>query len=316
MSEEYVTITELSKEIFKEIFQTSNEPSEDFLRTMRKKFNFFMNRVALRSKLQWRYKKKDRIPLCDKDIVKELLIKSYNSADSNDLFVKWFNSSIKDDDYDSIIRLGYKIETLIDEEIYADDWDKDLDDVTKEEWKDALTSSINLSRALSVKNFAREMIRLYDSSNVLNHGINLGDIISVDKNGKRSFVFRGKPPHIDTTKPISEIIKGCFSQEDYVNLVLQLMCVIEQDATNKAIDCIKFYAVLKKHYDCSSADELINSKSLASEYPKFFQNIYEYLYDRPSLTKAIEEEIGTDNLLNFFKMKDRNAKNPKKTNKD
>ena len=64
-------------------------------------------------------------------------------------------------------------------------------------------------------------------------------------------------------------------------------------------------------YSC--ADELLDKESLASEYVKFFQNIYDYLYDRPELTKKIEAEIGTDDLLNFFKMKDRNAKNPKKT---
>ena len=30
-------------------------------------------------------------------------------------------------------------------------------------------------------------------------------------------------------------------------------------------------------------------------------------------TKKIEAEIGTEDLLSFFKMEDRNAKNPKKT---
>ena len=84
----------------------------------------------------------------------------------------------------------------------------------------------------------------------------------------------------------------------------------------KTIDFIKAYAELKKKTGYSCADEMLDKESLASEYTKFFQNIYDYLYDRPELTEDIETEIGTENLLNFFKMKDRNAKNPKKANKD
>lgn len=110
-------------------------------------------------------------------------------------------------------------------------------------------------------------------------------------------------------------MKGCFSQEDYVNLVLQLLFVILQDSQDKTIDFIKAYAEIKKLSRCSSADELIGNDSLASEYIKFFQNIYEYLYDRPTLTKEIESEIGTEKLLDFFKMRDRNGKPPKKSKK-
>ena len=93
------------------------------------------------------------------------------------------------------------------------------------------------------------------------------------------------------------------------------MLVIMKDCQNKTVDLIKAYSELKKRSGRACADELLGTDSLASEYVKFFQNIYDYLYDRPELTKEIETEIGTDNLLSFFKMKDRNAKNPKKTKK-
>ena len=79
----------------------------------------------MRSKLDWRYKEKDRIPLKDKSIVKALLIKFYfpNNDTSDSLFVKWFNSNIKDTDFDSIIQLGYQVEVLLDDKIKYDDWD-------------------------------------------------------------------------------------------------------------------------------------------------------------------------------------------------
>lgn len=314
MNEEYVSLSQITKEIYKEKISNRNEIDDSFKRTMRVKFDFLMNRVVMRSKLDLRIKGKDMIPQRDKSIVKELLIKSYfptNKDDEDHIFVDWFNNSIDETDFDRIIALGYRVECLIDDEIYYDDLN--LDEVTIDEWKSAITSSINLSRALSVKKFAYEMIQLYDSSNVLNHDIPFGDMIKENKYGERVYVWKGLRPNIDMSRPLSEVLKGCFSQEEYVNLVLQLLYVILQDSQDKTIGFIKAYAEIKKLSGFASADELIGNKSIASEYIKLFQNIYEYLYDRPTLTKEIEAEIKTENLLEFFKMKDRNGKPPKKS---
>ena len=224
--------------------------------------------------------------------------------------MKWFNNSIEETDFETIINLGFRVESLIKDEVAYEDWN--LDKVTIDEWVNAIHSAINFSRALSVKKFAYEMIQLYDTSNVLNHDIPLGDLIRENEYGQRSYIWKGLHPSIDTSLPLNEVLKGCFSQEDYANLVMQLMYVILLDSRDKTINFIKAYAELKKKTGYSCADEMLDKESLASEYTKFFQNIYDYLYDRPELTKKIEAEIGTENLLNFFKMKDRNAKNPKK----
>lgn len=312
MNELTITVTELSNEIYKE--KISEYGVDDkFERVLRRKFNFLMKRVVLCSKLDWRYKQKDRIPLRDKSIVKALLIKSYfPQTDTEDyIFVKWFNNSIGETDLEAIIDLGFRVENLIRDEVAYDDWD--LGDVTIDEWVDAIHSAINFSSALSVKKFVCEMIKLYDTSTVLNHDIPFGDLIRENEYGQRSYIGKGLHPNIDMSLPLNEVLKGCFSQEDYANLVIQLMFVILQDSRDKTINYIKAYAGLKKKTGYSCADELLDKESLASEYTKFFQNIYDYLYDRPELTKDIETEIGTENLLDFFKMKDRNAKNPKKT---
>lgn len=312
MEEEYVSLIQIINEIFDENTSFTIE-KESFERIIRKKFDFLMNRVVMRSKLDFRFKDKDRIPKRDKSIVKALLSKSYiytNKGEVDLIFVDWFNNSIEETDFERIIRLGLQVEFLIDE---VCDYDWDIDDVTKDEWVNAIESSINLSRALSVKKFAYEMIRLYDSSNVLNHDIPFGDIIKENEYGKRVYVWKGLQPDIDMSLPLSEVLKDCFSQEEYVNLVLKLLFVIVLDAKDKTVNFIKAYAELKELSKISSADELIGNDSLASEYTKFFQNIYEYLYDRPPLTKEIEDEIGTKNLLEFFKMKDRNGKLPKKS---
>ena len=316
MNKKYITLQELSVEIYKEQISDKQTIDESFRRSISNKFNFLVNRIVMRSKLDWRYKHKDRIPLRDKSIVKALLIKSYlPKPDTDDgIFVKWFNNSIEDTDFETIIELGFRVENLIKGEVAYEDWD--LDDVTIDEWVNAIHSSINFSRALSVKKFAYEMIKLYDTSNVLNHDIPFGDLIRENEYGQRSYIWKDLHPNIDMSFPLNEVLRGCFSQEDYVNLVMQVMYVILQDSRDKTIDFIKAYAELKKKTGYACADELLDKESLASEYTKIFQNIYEYLYDRPKLTKDIEDEIGTENLLNFFKMEDRNAKNPKKVKKD
>lgn len=314
MAEKCISLSELTKEIYNE--NSIYVDYESFDRTIRKKYNFLTNRVVMRSKLDWRYKRKEWIPLKDKSIVKALLIKAYEPLlkDKEDrVYIDWFNNSIDENDLYRIIKLGFRVELLIREEVFYDDWDMEF--VTADEWIAAIHSSINLTRALSVKKFESEMALLYDSSNVLNHDIPFGDMIRENEYGKRSYIWKGLSPTFDTSRPIGEILKGCFSQEDYANVILQLMNVIIQDCKGKTIDFIKAYAAIKKVSGCSCADELIENNSLASEYIKVFQNIYEYLYDRPELTKEIEKEIGTENLLDFFKMKDRNAKKPKKTKK-
>lgn len=314
MNKEFITLLKLSQEIYYEEISKTQSMDDSFRRSIGNKYNFLMNRVVMRSKLDWRYKAKDMIPLKDKSIVKALLIKSYYPLINNDedqIFVDWFNDSIDENDYDKIIELGNRAESLIKYEVSYDDWD--LDDVTIDEWVAAIHSSINFTRALSIKKFAYEMKNLYDNSNVLNHDMPFGDMIKENKYGKRSYIWKGLRPNIDTSLPLNEVLSGCFSQEDYANLVLQLMLVIIQDCQNKTVDFIKAYAELKKGSGRACADELLETDSLASEYIKFFQNIYDYLHDKPALTKEIENEIGTDDLLIFFKMKDRNAKNPKKT---
>lgn len=316
MNKEYVALSELTKEIYYEKLSKTQPMDDSFRKSISIKFNYLMNSVVMRSKFDWRYKQKNMIPSKDKSIVKSLLIKSYyplNNNDEDQIFVDWFNDRIDEDDYDKIIELGNCVESFIRAEVSYEDWE--LDDVTIDEWIAAIHSSINFTRALSIKKFAYEMKNLYDNSNVLNHDMPFGDMIKENEYGKRSYIWKGLHPNIDTSLPLNEVLTGCFSQEDYANLVLQLMLVIMQDCQNKTVDFIKAYAEIKKMSGCACADELLGTDSLASEYVKFFQNIYDYLYDRPKLTREIEIEIGTDNLLSFFKMKDRNAKNPKKTKK-
>ena len=175
MNQEYITISELSKELYSELISDTITMDDSFRRNIRNKFNFLMNRVVMRSKLDWRFKTKDRIPLKDRSILKALLIKSYfpqDKEEDDNIFVDWFNDSIEETDLDTIIELGFRVENLIKDEIAYDNWE--LDDVIIDEWVAAIHSSINYSRALSVKKFEYQMMCLYDSSNVLTTIYHLG----------------------------------------------------------------------------------------------------------------------------------------------
>ncbi|WP_205521538.1 hypothetical protein, partial [Ruminococcus flavefaciens] len=70
MNEKYITLQELSEEIYKDQISDMQTMDQSFRRSISNKFNFLVNRIVMRSKLDWRYKNKDRIPLRDKSIVK------------------------------------------------------------------------------------------------------------------------------------------------------------------------------------------------------------------------------------------------------
>lgn len=68
MNKEYITLSELTKEIYKEQFSSTQTIDDSIRKSISNKFNFLMNRVVMRSKLDWRFKAKDRIPIKDKNI--------------------------------------------------------------------------------------------------------------------------------------------------------------------------------------------------------------------------------------------------------
>lgn len=306
-----IGIQKISEEIFKECKLSSNS-KESFERTMRAKYKFLIEKVVMRSKLDFNYKRKNMIPKKDAVIVKALLIKSYdgtNNGNEDQIYVDWFNGRIIDDDYDKIIELNNKVSQLLEDLCY----ETDMSELTCHEWTVAIESSTNLSGALNTKKLLYEMDVLNNQTIVLNHLVSFGDIIN-DKNEHtiRLSIIESNfkeimrmYPNISLDTTLGEMLEKCIKQSDYINMIIRIMQFMEKDACDKTIEFIKSYAEIKKTSKVDNIDELMPKDTLASEYMKLFQNIYEFLKEHQKLTNDIEKEIGVSKLLDFFKVKDR-----------
>lgn len=298
----HISLSELSEEIREE--KGLGDYSEDsFLRLISNKYTYLFKNVIMRRKLDYRFKGSNMIPLRDKHIVKALLIRAAGygpDPDMDSIFVEWFNGNIVEEaDYKTIAKLGLRVDALISDEVYYDDLE--MDDVTRDEWIAAIHSSIKFSLALNDLNASQALQDMNEHLSILDHGIPFGDMIKETPYGSRVYLWKGLASQIDTSQPLADALSKCFSLDDYTMILRELIHLIIIDAHEKSIDFIKAYAELKRRSGYHSADQLLSTDSLASEYTAFFLSIYEFLYERPELTKQIEEEIGTDNLLAFLK---------------
>lgn len=303
---ESISLSELTKEIYKEELGDGSG-IESFARTMRLKYAFLFDRVIMRTKLDYRFKGKDMIPLRDKTIVKALLIRSFfpqSIEDEDHIFVEWFNGNIQENDYMTVAQLGSRVEELISNELYYDDFD--MDNITRNEWIAAIHSAIRFDLALSILQAAEALENAYNNLMVLDHKIPFGDLIKENKYGSRVYQWRGLSAHLDPSQSLDDSLKNCFSLAGYSTILQEFLYRVQKDAFAKTVEFIMAYAELKAKFGGLSADQFLSSDSLASEYAAFFQNIYDFLFERPELTKYIEQETGTDELLAFFRMKDRN----------
>lgn len=311
MENNMVGIQKISEEIFKEHKLSSNS-KDSFERTMRAKFKFLIEKVVMRSKLDFSYKRKNMIPKKDAIIVKALLIKSYgatNNGEEDQIYVDCFNGRIIDEDYNKIIELNSKVNQLLEDLCY----ETDMSELTCHEWITAIESSTNLSGALNTRKLLYEMNILNNKTIVLNHSVSYGDIINtknehtirlsiIESNFKEIMKIC---PNISLDTTLGEMLEKCIKQSDYINMIIRIMQFMEKDACDKTIEFIKAYAEIKKLSKVDNIDELMPKDTLASEYMRLFQNIYEFLKENQELTNDIEKEIGVNKLLDFFKVKDR-----------
>lgn len=302
-------VTDIYKRVLKR--QSLDTTYDGNYKNLRNKFNFLMNEVLFRDKMNFGTTRKTYISNTEVPYVEELLYRATSGYEEDKLFCDWFNGNIATDDYERIFQLGKDLEVLL-TEVYEKDEKWNTDEVTKNEWINALQSSIHYDTALTALKIKHAINSLEIASSGISHNIPFGEIIR-QSNGNRACVSFNQCPVFDVSAaPITEVFKYCLSREDYMDTILNIIELMICDATKKTIDFIKVYAEIKKIRNITNIDQLIEKDYFASEYLGFFNEIYEYLFTHPDSLKEIESEIGTDNLLEFFKVSDRNAGRKKK----
>ena len=95
------------------------------------------------------------------------------------------------------------------------------------------------------------------------------------------------------------------SQDDYFDILAQVIHLLEEHVQKQAIDKITYLAKLQNSVMFEHVDDGEDNNTLSSEYIIWFQRIYEFLKNNPEICKKIEEETKTEDLLYYFKMSER-----------
>lgn len=272
---------------------------------LRKKFNYLINNILFQNREDFKERGRVNVPLTDAPVIRELLIKAVSEDKKDELFVDWFNGKIKSTDYMKIYMLRPTVYLLINRLFRKGE----IGGVTADEWISAIDASLNYDSAISSMRIQSEIAKFCTHAIALNHNIGFGDIVVQTDLGEKFYASIGKTMTIDVeTTPLGEVIRSATSQNDYMNILLLTLTLLEEDAKKKGIEYIEFWAHYKESCNYTVATEALEQVgSMASEYVSWFQRVYEFLSNDPLLCQKIEEETNSKNLLEFFKMKDREA---------
>lgn len=266
-----------------------------------------MQNVILRDARHFRQKSADMVPKNDVPIIRELLFYSISEESEDDIVVRWFNNKIDLSVPENSWLLYNHINPIIMHLLMTGE----IDDVTYEEWNRTIKSSINYNTAQNTAELMNQIRCFRDCTLPLNQDIDFGAIIanvSIDdsEEGFREKVLSGEKFGINLEQEtIAEALEKVNSQNDYLEIIKQVIQILNDHAQRAAIEKIKTIAMAKELFDAKKADDGIEPYSLASEYVIWFQNIYEYLKNNPNICKEVEKFAKTSNILDFFKMDDR-----------
>lgn len=297
------------QDIFKEVAQYYNnwEDEKDVdidakYRNLRKKYTFLIENILFRDKASFKDSSNHNMVLSrDKTIIRILLIDAI-SPDKDDIIVKWFNGKVDTTNSSESIKLYESIS----QEIKIAFLLLEVDEVTMHEWLDTIAASINFNTAIHTHKIIKQIENFRQNSLALNQNINIGEI-SLNIDGKRFYHHAGANrfhKHFDLkNKTFEQLLREINCQDDYLNILMQVIHELEAHAKEKVIDIIRRFALIKRDIGLDKADKMVQNDSIASEYVIYYQRIYEFLKKNPDIVEKIEKEENVENLLDFFKMK-------------
>ncbi len=269
---------------------------------LKKKYLFLMRKVVMRDKAEFKFQGKNMVPPSDAPVIRELLKKAVSEDEDDEMIAKWFNNRKFISDSEATVVLFYQLKAIILGLHYTGEINK----VTATEWISAISASINYNTAENTRRIIEEIEKFRDNSLALNYEIGIGDIIVKGEDNQRFYYRRGEGKSFDVKNtPLGELLKNGLSQNDYLDILAQVLQLLEEAAKKNAIARINTIASLKKTFNQERADVWEEKNTLASEYVIWYQRVYEFLRENPDVLSQIESETQTENLLEYFRMQDR-----------
>lgn len=294
-----VLASEIYEEIEAEIDSTSRD-SESLKRLLRKKFNFLMKNVLLRTEANYKIGNKNYVLRTERHVVKEFLKASLEETSE---IGKWFNLNLNLASADQTLELFNIISIIL---TSALDEDK-VDEVTVDEWIGTIKTSIDYNNAKSVIDVKNKLDKLRVAAKPLNHEIGFGDIYWSDEEGNRGYGLKNSKNILSDfdTLTLKEIAQQVHVESEYYEILQYLISKFEEQAHQKSYETILNIAEMKRDYefilDIKGSSKVSDLADFTSDYSQIHLKLYEYLLENPEIRKKIEAEAKTSELLEFFK---------------
>lgn len=275
--------------------------SEAKTRLLRNKYMKLQQELVLCDKSEFKHQRNNVVPPADAPIIRNILSEAVNEDEGN-IIADWFNGKVDTDKSEMSILLFNCLKPLIMQPYI----DGETDEVTMDEWLSAISGAIKYPTAVQVSKLIRNLEAFRNNSLALDMNIGIGDMVVRHEDGHRSYGLRGKECEIDIEgKTIDEVLEDVVSQDDYFDVLAQVLREFDGHAKKRAHDAILWYANAKNIYDAQKADDAFEHESIASEYNIWYQRVHEFLESNPEICRKIEEEAGVEGLSEFFRMADR-----------
>jgi len=294
-------------EVFKEIckykgWSTNYDPDFDSnCALLRKKYRFLMNRIVMRDSSAYETSSSHYINDEDVRIVKHLLIMAVKDKGENKICKKWFNGSLKCNDYKARAELYRLLE-----EYLANLYDKNLiNEITFVRWKNVFDSSLCGNTSIQILNIYSRIDKLVASSIGLNNNIKLNNVRMINSCGEIECLFpeATTEEEEDVSKLTIERITSLANyQEDYflaINSIIEYMECASYDKTCKLI----MFLLLKMKELRHHMDANLNSENLAFEGNDLMERLYVFLLNNPQAVIEISEKMDMESkdLLKHFR---------------
>ena len=272
--------------------------SEPKMRLLRNKYMKLQQELVLCDKSEFKHQGNNVVPSTDAPIIRNILIAAV-SGDEDNIIANWFNGNVDTDKSLMSILLFNCLKPLIMQPYISGE----TDEVTMDEWLAAVAAAVKYPTAVQVSELSRNLEMFRNNSLALDMNIGIGDVVVRHEDGHRSYGLQGKEREIDIEgKTIDEVLEDVVSQEDYFDVLAQMLKKFDDHAKKRAHDAILWYVHAKNIYDAQKADDAFEHESIASEYNIWYQRVHEFLESNPEICRKIEEEAGVEGLSEFFRM--------------
>ena len=298
----YVTAANIYEDIVAR--NERNEVGKDsYIRNLRKKMSFVIEKVALRKISDLKQGKNIMIPVNDAPIVRNLIMASLD--DDYPWIVDWFNGSLDISDSQNCLCLFMSVK----EPIMSAEMTGETDSVTVDEWIAAIGGLLNVDTAKNTLSMKHKLEKFRTETLVANNTVRIGDVYATYEDGSRDYILQGNREIKKLPEAmLKDIVKDLNFQNDYFSVLEQIIDYMMKDAAEKTIPIIETYVMVKNLSEYESAVEMISGdresdeggESMVSEYYPRFKKIADFLHKNPDEAEQIEKRTETENLEKFF----------------